>query len=279
MAEESPKAPIRLLVADLDGTLLDPDGELSPASIAAVRQCVAAGICVVIATARPPRSSRAIYRQLGLDTPSIHYNGAIVYEFATGRLLLHRPIPGPLARELTARALQVDQSAIVSLEVADRWYINRLTQPVKTETERLGFTPDYVGDLDRFFEHPVTKALISFPGADTRSAAAALEAALGGRLSFTKSDEGVLQVMNGGVSKGSAVRFLLDRFSIDPSEAAAVGDAPNDLSMLQVVGLPIAMANGYPEVRAAAKHITLTNDEDGVAVAIRRFILGSQVAK
>lgn len=264
---------IKLILIDLDGTLLDSASEISAESRATVKQCARAGIRVVIATARPPRSSRGFYDQLQLDTPSIHYNGALVYDFAQETALLHHPIPGPLAAELSQSALEIDPSAIISLEVSDRWFINRRSEHLVTKTERIGFVPDYVGDLERYYEEPVTKILISFPGAEEHEAEALLKSKFGGRLTFTRSEESLLQVMNGGVSKGMAARFVMHRLGVAKEEAAAIGDAPNDIPMFEVVGLSIAMQNGYPEVRSAADHVTLGNDEDGAAAAIRDLIL------
>ena len=264
---------IKLLLVDLDGTLLNGRAELTAESREAVRQCAADGIAVVPATARPPRSTRRFYEMLRLDTPSIHYNGALVYDFPTETALLHQPIPGQLAEELSERALEFDGTAVVSLEVCDRWYLNRMSDHLATQTEREGFRPDYVGDLGGCFDEPVTKVLMSFPGADVREAEKVFRGAFSGRLEFTKTDESVLQVMNAGVSKGSAAEFIMDRLGIAREESAAIGDAPNDVPMFEAVGLSIAMANGYPEARAAADYVTLSNDENGAAAAVRRFIL------
>ena len=265
---------IRMFVVDLDGTLLHSQGILTPESIDAIRRCTRAGIKVIVATARPPRSTRRFHEQLGLDTPSIHYNGALICDLAARKTILHRPIPGELARELHDAALQIDPAAVVSLEVCDKWYINHRMTAFKTETERIGFKPDYVGDLQRFFAEPVTKVLISFPTTGIHVASAKLFETFNGRLSFTKSEEGIAQIMNGGVNKGSAVRFLMDQFCIRRDEAAAAGDAPNDISMFEEVGLSIAMANAYPETKAAATRVTLDHDENGVAVAIEKWIVG-----
>ena len=265
---------IRLFVVDLDGTLLHSQGMLTPESLDAIQRCTRAGIKVIMATARPPRSSRLFYEQLRLTTPSIHYNGALICDLTAGQVILHRPIPGDLARELHDAALQIDPAAVISLEVCDKWYINRRMTAFKTETERIGFKPDYVGDLHRFFNEPVTKVLISFPTTGSHVASQKLQDVFNGRLSFTKSEEGIVQIMNGGVSKGTAVRFLMERFGITRDEAAAAGDAPNDISMFEAVGLSIAMANAYPETKAAATRVTLDHDENGVAVAIEKWILG-----
>jgi len=264
---------IRLLFVDLDGTLLNSDSEITPNSLVAVEQCTKAGISVVMATARPPRSSKAYYEQLKLDTPSIHYNGAIVHDFATGSTLLHHPMSGALAKELSERAIEIDASAIISLEVSDNWYMNRRSEDLLTRTEREGFAPDHVGDLEPYFDEPVTKVLISFPKTSVDDAEARLSTRLGERLVFTRSEEWLLQVMDAGVSKGAAAEFMMKTLGVRRDKVAAIGDAPNDIPMFDAARLSIAMANGYAEVRSAADHVTLSNDEDGVAVAIRKWIL------
>ena len=264
---------IRLLFVDLDGTLLNSDSEITPNSLAAVEQCTKVGISVVMATARPPRSSKAYYEQLKLDTPSIHYNGAFIHDFATGSTLLHHPMSGALARELCGRAIEIDASAIISLEVSDNWYMNRRSEALMTRTARAGFAPDHVGDLEPYFDEPVTKVLVSFPKTSVDDAEARLRSVLGERLAFTRSEEWLLQVMDAGVSKGAAAEFIMKTLGVPKDKVAAIGDAPNDIPMFDAARLSIAMANGYAEVRSAADHVTLSNDEDGVAVAIRKWIL------
>lgn len=264
---------IRILFIDLDGTLLNSRAALGDDSRQAIKRCTDSGVTVVIATARPPRSSKTFHDLLKLDTPSIHYNGALVYDFPSRHVLLHRPIPAPRAKALHDRTLQIDPSAVISLEVCDRWYTNRRIDTFKTETERIGFLPDYVGPLFQFLTEPVTKVLISFPEIGIAAGAGALQDEFDGKLAFTKSEEGILQVMDEGVTKGAAAAFLMNKLGIAREQSAAIGDAPNDIPMLLAVGLPIAMANAYPETKAAAREVTAANDENGVALAIERLIL------
>jgi hypothetical protein len=263
---------VNLLVLDLDGTVLDSRGRLPEAVREAVRRLGAKGVAAALASARPPRSLRPFAQALELTGPAICYNGAMVVDLATRQVLTHNPIPLALAREVIGALKAIDPAALVTAEVADIGYAEPNWQPA-TATDRSGFHPTIVADLARDLREDVTKLLASGPNRYRERAGEALAAAFGGKVSVTRSDTDLVQVMNGGVTKVAALRFLAGRLGVPRERIAAIGDAPNDIEMLRYAGCGIAMGNAPAEVKAAARHVTATNDEAGVALAIERWVL------
>src|SRR3954465_12652506 len=127
-ARSAPASPIRLVAIDLDGTLLNDSKEVSDQTAEALRCLPPQGVRVVIASARPPRSVRHIYARLGLDTWTINYNGALIWDEPARRVVLHQPIDGDGVRDIIERARAAFADVIVGCEVLDRWYTDRAEQ-------------------------------------------------------------------------------------------------------------------------------------------------------
>src|SRR5215218_10039842 len=138
--------PIRLVAVDLDGTLLNDWKQVTEQTAGALACLPMRDVKLVIASARPPRSVRHIYKALGLDTLQINYNGALIWDEPNGRTIFHRPMSGGLVREMIELARAMHDDVSVSCEVLDRWYTDRAEQPFTTETGRL-FKPDVICDV------------------------------------------------------------------------------------------------------------------------------------
>src|SRR5437016_1996065 len=126
--------PIRLVAVDLDGTLLNDSKKVSDQTIAALECLPSRGVKLVIASARPPRSVRHIYAALGLDSWQINYNGALIWDEASKRVVFHQPMPGLRVREMVDLARDFFPEVLVSCEVLDRWFTDREDQTYTTET-------------------------------------------------------------------------------------------------------------------------------------------------
>src|SRR5580698_7789010 len=153
---------IRLVAIDLDGTLLNDSKQVSDQTVKAISGLPARGVKVVIASARPPRSVRHIYAQLGLDTWQINYNGALIWDEPAKQVVYHRPMEGNVVRRIIDRARAQFPDVLVTCEVLDRWYTDRFEQTYTTETGRL-FKPDVIAPLDDFCNQPITKLLFLGP--------------------------------------------------------------------------------------------------------------------
>lgn len=261
---------VRLLAVDLDGTLLDSEKRVSPTTLASLRQAVQRGVKVVIASARPPRSVRSIYRQLGLETPQINYNGALVWDEPSRRVLLHRPIRGSLALQIIETARDLFEEVLVHVETLDRWYTDRDDHSHTTETGKL-FKPDGICSARQFCSQPVTKLMLLGEPPIMARLDAVLAQRFADEVTVLHTDRDLLQIMDRRVSKGIALRLLARYFGIDCREVMAIGDAPNDVGMLQVAGIAVAVDNAHPLVKDVADWVAPSNDDHGVSAALRRF--------
>jgi HAD superfamily hydrolase (TIGR01484 family) len=155
----TPHRLIRLVAVDLDGTLLNDSKRVTGRTVDALKCATGAGVRVVIASARPPRSVRHVYRELSLDTLQINYNGALVWDEPRGRAVYHRPMAPRVVRRIVAEARRRFPEVLVSCEVLDRWYTDRFDDTHTTETGRL-FRPDVVAPVEQFCTEPVTKLML-----------------------------------------------------------------------------------------------------------------------
>lgn len=249
---------ISVVAVDLDETLLCNDGNVSPRTLAALAGWERAGRRVVIATGRPPRSARKIPDSL-LHLPCICYNGAAIYQ--GGQLAYSRTIPAQDTWAIVERLLAAMPEGRVGLEIEDILYVNK-------PTDRPGtlYTPDLLGMATR----PAAKIIMSLseylqavPSANGLPHSARV-------LLSEKYD--LAQIMPSCSSKATALAHLMGEWGIPLAQVAAFGDDVNDVEMVAEAGLGVAMDNAVPEVKAVADRITLSNDEDGVAVVVEELL-------
>jgi Cof subfamily protein (haloacid dehalogenase superfamily) len=258
---------IRLIAIDLDGTLLDSQKRVSDRTADALR-CLPRDVRVVIASARPPRSVRHIYRSLNLDTWQINYNGALVWDEPSSGIVMHTPMDGALAARIIAEARGLYPDVLVSCEILDRWHTDRFDPSYTTETGKL-FQPDVVAPVEEFCNQPVTKLML-LGDAPTISR---LQSILSrhAHVSVIRSDPDLLQIMHPAASKAAALRHVADHYGIPMANVLAIGDAPNDIPMLQAAGVAVAMDNAHAEVKAVADWIAPSNDDHGVHATLQRY--------
>jgi Cof subfamily protein (haloacid dehalogenase superfamily) len=262
--------PVRLVASDLDGTLVRRDGSVSARTVAALDGCRAAGVDVVAVTGRPPRWLADLAAVVGRAT-AVCANGAIVYDLAAGRVLSARVI---------------DPSDVLEAVRAVRAAVPGTTAAVET-LQGFRREPDYrarhhTGD-DRvaapmeelLADDPgVVKLLLRQEGCPADRALALVRSALDGLAEPTHSGlGGLVEVSARGVSKAAALERLAAERGIPAAEVAAFGDMPNDLAMLSWAGHSYAMADGHPQVIAAASAVAPPCEEDGVAQVLERLVL------
>ena len=269
--------PYSVLALDLDGTLLTDDLRITERSHAAIRRARERGVTVLLASARPPRSMVRYHRELDLDTPLVAYNGALVWDADCGRSLFHEPLVPDAARALVGFLRRQHPELNISLECSDRWYIDDLTEEVRREVERYEVDPPHgVACLEQVLaEEAEAISKVLFPGgmqvAD--QLLAALPPDLAERLHVTTSGWWFCEVMAAGVTKAAAIEWTAGYLRLGAGGILALGDSPNDIPMLKHATLGIAMGNASPTVREAADEVTASNNEDGVAEAIERYLL------
>lgn len=265
----------RLVASDVDGTLLDPVDEISERTRAAVHRVVAAGVPFVLVTGRPPRWIPPIVEQLGHAGPAVCANGAVHYNAATDRVsysVTLDPVQLRDAADVVATALPGAKLAVelptgsATVNGVDQF----LAEP--------GYTHPWPGadsetaPRDLILGRPAIKMLVRQPDTSSEVMATALRGLLGTALDITYSTGyGLIELSAPGVTKGTGLARLAAELGIAAADVLAIGDMPNDLSMLQWAGHGVAMANAHPAVLAAADEVTAGNAEDGLALILERW--------
>ncbi|MEZ0266400.1 MAG: Cof-type HAD-IIB family hydrolase [Phycisphaerae bacterium] len=262
--------PIKLVAVDLDGTLLNDSKQVSRQTVEAFCGLPGRGIKVVIASARPPRSVRHIYAQLKLDTWQINYNGALIWDEPTHTPVFHRPLAKGLTRRLIEAARDLFPSVQVTCEILDRWFTDKFDPAHTTETGRL-FKPDVIAPLDEFVDWQVTKLMFLGPPALITSLEEQLAPAFTDEVSTVRTDDNLIQIMDRRVSKAVALQVVARHYGVDLEQVMAIGDAPNDVGMLQVAGVSVAMDNAHKLVKRVADWVAPSNNDHGVHAALVRY--------
>lgn len=269
----------KLILVDLDGTLLRDDKSLSPASLAALEGAAKAGAQVVVATGR----FYGGVPQALLELPFLRYfilmNGAKIYDREADRVISRREIPLGVAMGVFALVRPLDLAVDCyqnDVGLMDRRYYERLDYYVPDlESRKMvarNRTPvdDFEGTVGRGGDW-VQKIQCLFPHPQLRPQVMALLGERFPQLVQSYSLPGNLEINQAGATKGEALEALCQVLSIPLAESAAFGDGINDLTMLQMAGTGVAMGNGDPAVRAAADLIAPSNQEDGVARVLERW--------
>jgi hypothetical protein len=270
--------PYPIIALDLDGTLLTDDLRITPRSRAAIRAARARGAAVLLASARPPRSMLRYHRELALDTPLVAYNGALVWDAAAGAALFHQPLVPDAARALVAFLREREPALNISLECGNRWYIDDLTEEIRRDVERYEVEPPHgVACLERVLAdeaEAISKVLFQGSRQTVTELLAALPPDLAQQVHITTSGELFYEVMAAGATKAAAIVWAAATLGRGTGDVLAIGDSPNDIPMLEAAALGVAMGNASPRVKEIADVVTASNNEEGVAQAIERYVLG-----
>ena len=268
----------KLLLVDVDGTLVGKDGKISEENLAALRAANEAGVRVSICTGRSMLSSREQIEALGFDGFHAFYDGGFICQRDSGEVLHAGVVPPEAVKRLVEFAEQHD--LYLELSSGARSYAARPC-PIP-ELKAMAFDAEHsTGSLEGIWERErivqglvlskgeANKALIDEIG---RELAPATQIVRGPVVLTPGFDLGV--ILAGGTSKGSAIARFCDYHGITPAEVMAVGDWTNDIAMLKAAGLGVAMGQAPDEVKAAADCVTASIDEHGLAAAIRKYLLG-----
>jgi 5-amino-6-(5-phospho-D-ribitylamino)uracil phosphatase len=290
--------PIRLLALDLDGTLLSSRGELSERNRLALGLARSQGVRVALVTGRRFRDARPLALELGLDVPVISHNGALTKHARTLETVAVRLLPLRAAREVVRVGRGHKLDAMVSDDptglgvliydhVSDdndalRRYItwSRRIHGEEAATESVR----RVESLEAYLDHEPVHITFSGTCARMEALGEALKCELCGEIKvfatmYTKTDFALIDVLHPEASKGAGVAAAAREAGIERAEVMAVGDNFNDLEMLDFAGTGVLMGNADARLlgrEGSGLHVTATNDEDGVAQAIERFILNNE---
>ncbi|MGC8499478.1 MAG: Cof-type HAD-IIB family hydrolase [Acidimicrobiales bacterium] len=271
-ARDHVSASVRLLVSDVDGTLLTPDKTLTRDSIRAVAALGDAGVMFAITSARPPQGLEMLVEPLRLRTPLGAFNGALIVDREM-RVLEERTIDDHLA----APIIELLHSHRLSVWVYQglQWFVLDENGPhIEHESRSCGCQPTKLSDF-RSVKDGITKVVgVSDDARAGAAASTAMGEMFGSQVSATRSQTYFLDVTHPDATKGRVVRFLAELYGVAPEEIATIGDMHNDVSMFAESGLSIAMGNADAAVKEAASRVTTSNDDEGFARAVDRFVLG-----
>jgi Cof subfamily protein (haloacid dehalogenase superfamily) len=263
--------PIRLIATDLDGTLLRPDNTISQYTYTTLQRIQAAGIVVVLISARPPRAIRKIAQKIGITGLAICCNGAITYDLDQEKIIHHAPISPELAFHLIKKLRQALPDLSFACESPSQFKCEpRYLHLCATPKHKHGAY--HVTDALAFCDEPLTKLIALHPTYSPEELGRLTAHITGTDAIVVHSGAPFIEISAAGVTKAWALARLCEQLSIAAQEVMAFGDMPNDLSMLQWAGHAVAVANAHPQVRKAVKEITRSNVENGVALVLERLL-------
>ena len=263
---------MRMVACDLDGTIVRPDGTVSPRTVAALAACERAGVRVVFVTGRPPRWLAPVAQATGHHGLAICANGAVVYDLAAEQVVETRGIPAADVHRIAGAVLAAVPGGAFALETVTGFRREPGYRP------RWSGSEGPVAPLDELLaDAPVVlKVLYRVERGVADDMLAAARAALGGLAEPVHSDvtDSLLEIAAPGVSKASTLAVLAERVGRGPQDVVAFGDMPNDVPMLTWAGTGVAVAGAHPEALAAATFVAPGCLDDGVAQVVERLLAG-----
>jgi Cof subfamily protein (haloacid dehalogenase superfamily) len=271
---------IRLVVCDMDGTLLNSQNIVSDETLEVVKEIRKKGIFFTICTGRIYPTARSYAELLGIEGLAITANGALVVDTRTGEAVQKQTVDpahvnkilkffgsGGFAYIVQASEVcwyRANSNRVAVYEGYNRIALARGLPAIALRVADYNNPPPSWGEVHKVLIAGLTQE-------DQKTAAAYVDTL--GNLSYTSSGPGLLEIMGPGATKGEGIRFLTKHLGLEKENVCVFGDYLNDISMFEEAGLSIAMANAEEQVKERALTVTASNDEDGVAQAIRKYIL------
>ncbi len=261
----------RLLVTDVDGTLLTPDRRVLPSVREALRLARTRGVRVHLATGRMWRSVRPYAEAVDADSPVVLFNGAVVYDFLSDRVLQQHTLD-PHAARAALEVLRDFPDLRPHVFTLGEVYVDRLDGASRAYLERDGIQAEEAGDLvSRLPPGAVKVLVVGEPRRLGELDSVLAERAPGLHRVFSERD--FLELLPAGVSKATGVRALCRALGVKLEEVVAVGDNPNDLEMVEEAGLGVAVANAHPTLKGVARFVTHSGGGEAIVEVVRRFLL------
>lgn len=265
----------KLIALDMDGTLLNSQKQISLRTQQAIAKAREQGIKVVLASGRPLAGMQDKLELLNLTSEQdyvLHYNGSMVQNVGTGEIIYQQIIDGRSAKRVArlAKELGVNTHAFSQIHGLITPKTSQYTE-VEANINGISITEMDFDLLED--DHPIIKAMIVAEPKVLTATIAKIPAEFYQDFTIVQSAAFFVEFLNPKSNKGIGIQAIAEHLGIKPSEVICMGDAENDHHMLQYAGLGIAMENAMEETKRIADHITLSNDQDGVAVAIEQFAL------
>ena len=267
----------KMIVLDLDGTLTNRNKEITPKTKETLMKAQEQGKIVVLASGRPTYGVMPLAEELHLEDYGgyiLSFNGGIIMNCKTKEVVFSRQIPAEsngkiidLAQEHNVSILTYEKRTLLTNRPEDQYV------QLESRINTLKIIPMTIEELKAHVTFSVPKFLMTDDGDYLAMVEPKVKAALGKNFSVYRSDPFFLEILPKGIDKAQSLERLLAVIGVKREEMIACGDGYNDLTMVQYAGLGVAMGNGVLPVRKAADYITLTNEEDGVAHVVEKFML------
>lgn len=265
----------KLLVLDIDGTLTNSKKEITPRVFDALKKAQEKGVKIVLASGRPTYGIVPVAKQLELEKNGgyiLSFNGGKIINAETNEVIYQKTLPEEmpallydLAQEYKVNIMTYLDETIITPKAEDKY--------VEIESRINKMKVRQVEDFKSFVNFPVTKCLMVEDGDYLAGVEQKVKARVGETLSVLRSEPFFLEVMPKNIDKAYSLGKLLEHMGLTKEEMIACGDGFNDRSMIEFAGLGVAMANAQEPVKAVADLVTVSNDEDGVAVVVEEYIL------
>lgn len=262
---------IQLLIADVDGTLVTNDKVLTPRALKAVAALKEAGIKFAVTSGRPPLGMKMLIKPLKLTTPIAAFNGGL---FANPDLSIidQKVLPSDVAGDVV-KNIQKHKLDVWIYRGKDWYTLSEHGPHVDRESRTVKFKPKVVKNFDDVLDDVVKIVGVSDDLDLVAKAESDAQDKFGDQVSAARSQPYYLDVTHPHANKGAVIKRLAKAFKMDMSNIATIGDMPNDVLMFSHSGLSIAMGNANGEVKRAARRVTKSNEEDGFAIAVEKYIL------
>ncbi|MGX0119663.1 HAD family hydrolase [Corynebacterium otitidis] len=271
----------RLVISDIDGTLLNPAERVAPRTAAAIGRLAERGVIVTLATGRPHRWLQPVVEQLPIRPRCVAANGAVIVDTEAGEIVETHLLEPATMSEVVERARgALARAGLPGLSIA----VELPGEYSSDQEETFHIGPGYLhawqaaGYVERgeaeLLSAPAVKLLLRNEHLQAQEFYDAVRDAVPARLAHLTFSmrEGLLEVMRPGVNKQLGAMALARHYSVDAADVACFGDMPNDREMIAWAGWGVAMGNAHPELKAIANEVTGTNAEDGVAAVLERWV-------
>jgi Cof subfamily protein (haloacid dehalogenase superfamily) len=276
----SVSAPVRLLLVDVDGTLVGHDLEISPGVRQAIEAVRKRGVHVGLCTGRPEIATRHYIEELNLDGYHVFDAGALIKDTLADKVLFHRPLPNHIARQIVDYA----HAHNINIEAygAGGYFVEEMLERTQVHAGLQRFQPTLTNFVELIGKIEITKMEAVTVNEEEKARAQTMldHFSHGGEMDYGWAivpglDIQFVNILAKGISKGEAVDQLIAHTGLPHAQIMGIGDGPNDEPLLKAVGIGVAMGNAPDSLKQHAEWVTASVDEDGLARAIERFILNA----
>jgi Cof subfamily protein (haloacid dehalogenase superfamily) len=260
----------KLIAIDLDGTLLNKEGAFIPGRKEAIRLAIKQRMKVVLATGRMYQPTVRYAQKLGLTTPVICYQGAMIRELYYNNILWHKSLSIPISRIVIEHIRQIGLHLYAYVD--DKLYVEEIAERAQWYAQFNGVQLNLISDLSAFLRKRPTEIVAWGERMNIDRLVSQLSADSSLNLLVTKSYPHFCEIGNPASGKGNALKYLAKLLGVEQSQTIAIGDGPNDISMLKWAGLGLAISTAPSEVTDVADFIVDAENRDGLVQLMERLL-------